>query len=116
MNKIEKKTDNEIILSMDERIHFSGKPFTSVDIRETEKYDDEFGSLRMYRSHIGDSEKNENGFTLQIRAFQPLKDGNKPRNIIASISLSDSDVMELANLVIRSRKEFDTISKTKLEL
>lgn len=105
------KEGNQLILKVakEKRGFISGSALTPIEIKETkEAYDDEYGLVRFYSNYIGDATKNENHFTLQIRAFQSLKRGNKRKNIIASVSLSDSEIMELAKYVKNKRREFNT--------
>ncbi len=108
------KDGNQLILKVanDKREFISDQAFTPIEIRETEEaYDDEFGCIRLFSNYIGDSVENENHFTLQIRANQSLKRGNKKKNIIASVSLSDSEIMALAKYVKEKRKTFNTYIK-----
>lgn len=88
-----------------------------VDFKETsEQHDGPEGLLRLYCTYIGDSEKNENHFKLQIRAFQPLVTPKghkgKPRNLIATFDISDSELQALAAHATRLREEHGTIKIT----
>lgn len=92
------------------RMYIGGRPFTSVEIRQHDDApNDEFGELTLFTKYVGDSVKNENGFYLQIRAMQPLKDKGVPRSIIATISIADSEVLALADFVARKRKDYNTV-------
>ncbi len=97
-----------------DRIYLHGSAFTPIEIKETkEQYDDEFGSVNFYCNYVGDPTANENVFNLQIRAFQSLTDTTKKRNIIATVRLSDSEIMELAKFVLNTRKKHKTFSRLK---
>ena len=109
MHNIIKKIGDQIFIEPKKEYLINGA-FTSINIQETKEVNDtEHGTLRMYRDYIGDSTKNENGFTLQIRAFQSLTDTTKKRNIIASISITDSEIRALAEFVKISREQYNTV-------
>ena len=105
------KNENQLILQVakEKRQFISNEAFTPIEIKEIEEiHDDEYGCVRLYPNYTGDSTKNENHFTLQIRAFQALKRGNKKKNIIASVSLSDTEIMSMASYVKEKRKRCNT--------
>ena len=65
---------------------------TTVDFQEIKPVQDtENGSVRMYRHYIG-SDKNPDSFTLQFRQLTSLSKTSKPKNLIASVSISLDDL------------------------
>lgn len=108
MNNTIQKTDSGLkIIPKHEQISGIGV-FTSVEIKQTkEHYDDSWGMLRMYSDYIGDGKENLNGFVIQIRALQPLTDKGVPRNIIASIQVSEAEILAMAAFTRKVRKEYD---------
>ena len=77
---------------------FKNRVFSPIDIHETKlPHDNPWGMVRLYCTQF------PNHFNLQIRACQPLDDmkKNKPRNIIATVSISKEEILMLAEYVKR---------------
>ncbi|MCW8966440.1 MAG: hypothetical protein OQK82_07120 [Candidatus Pacearchaeota archaeon] len=84
----------------------SKEPFTPED--------DEMGSLSCFCHYTGDGDKNENAFTLQLRAFKKLTDNSKPKMVVMSMSLNDSEIMAIAKMVTEQREKLQAmIGSTK---
>lgn len=68
-----------------------GRPFSRISIiqADSDQYDTPWGFVRLYCTQYPDI------FQLQIRALQSLKEGNKPRPIIASVSLTRDELKSL---------------------
>lgn len=58
--------------------------------RDTQTYNNNDNSLRVYKS-------SPDGFTLQIRTFKPINEGQngKPRNMIAHLSIGINDLRKI---------------------
>jgi len=94
-------------------------PKTSLSVQFREigdvKFDNE-PNLRAYCSQSPDQ------FNVQIRGTLPLytdknlySRGVKPRNLIATITLSSDEILQLAELVAREKLDYDSILKEEQE-
>lgn len=97
-----------------QRLGRSNDAFTSVEIKQINPNDkdDDFGRLCFYQNYTGDMQKHENEFSLQIRAAQSLSGKSKPRTIIASISITDSEIIAMAEFVQKRRIKHGTVNKS----
>lgn len=111
-----KKTENGINIIPQYIYNNVGGVDVMLSKEKFAEVDSELGHLSFYQDYIGDSKENENSFQLQLRMFKSLTPTSRPKSVIASLSLSDSEIMELANFVIEMREKYGTVSKFEKEL